>query len=253
MCGAVFNHFSSHFQKLTMARPGVENLRFLQLSLVEVGSLIRPFMLEEVKQAIWDCDSYKSLGLDGVSFGFLKQFWSVLKGDYLHFVTKFHHNGRLTKGINATFITLIPKVVSPQRLNNFRPISLVNCMYKVLVKILATCLRAIIGSVVSDCQSAFVKGKQILDGILVENEAVDDVRRLKKEMLLFKVDFEKAYDSVDFIYLDEVMKKMNFPVLWRKWMSECVGTATTSVLVNGSPTEEFPLECGLRQGDPLSP
>jgi len=107
-------------------------------------------------------------------------------------------------------------------------------------------------SVVSDSQSAFVKGKQILYGILVANEAVDEARRLKKEMLLFKVDFEKTYDSVDLTYLDTVMKRMNFPTLWRKWMSECVGTATTSVLVNGCPTDEFPMERGLRQGDPIS-
>jgi len=171
----------------------------------------------------------------------------------MQFITEFHRNGRLTKGINATFIALIPKVSSPQRLNDFRPISLVGCMYKVLAKILVNRLRTVIGSVVSDAQSAFVKGKHILDGILVATEAVDEARHLKKEMLLFKVDFEKAYDSVDLKYLDEVIKRMNFPTLWRKWMSECVGTATASVLVNGSPTDEFNIECGLRQGDPLSP
>jgi hypothetical protein len=71
--------------------------------------------------------------------------------------------------------------------------------------------------------------------------------------LLFKVDFEKAYDSVDLHYLDLVMVKMNFPTLWRKWISDCVGSPTTSILVNGSPAEEFPMERGLRQGDPLSP
>jgi hypothetical protein len=71
--------------------------------------------------------------------------------------------------------------------------------------------------------------------------------------LLFKVDFEKAYDSVDWGYLDTVMGRMDFPPLWRKWMRECVCTATASVLVNGSPTDEFPLERGLRQGYPLSP
>jgi len=248
---AIFNHFSSHFRKSQMVRPRVENLRFRQLSVTEAGDLIRPFTIEEVKQAIWACDSYKSPGPDDIHFGFIKQFWMVLKDNFMRFITEFHRNGRLTKGINATFIALIPKVSSPQRLNDFRPISLVGCMYKVLAKILANRLRTVIGSVVSDAQSAFVKGKQILDGILVANEAVDEARRLKKEMLLFKVDFEKAYDSVDLKYLDEVMKRMNFPTLWRKWTSECVGTA--SVLVNESPTDEFNIECGLRQGDPLSP
>jgi len=81
---------------------------------------------------------------------------------------------------------------------------------------------------------------------------VDEAKRKHKELLLFKVDFEKAYESVNFKYLDSVMAKMNFPRIWRKWIFECVGTATTSVLVNGCPTEEFPMERGLRQGDPLS-
>ena len=75
---------------------------------------------------------------------------------------------------------------------------------------------------------------------------VDEARKLKKELLLFKVDFEKAYDSVDWGYLDEAMGKMAFPNLWRKWMRECISTATASILVNGSPTDEFHLERGMR-------
>jgi len=129
----------------------------------------------------------------------------------------------------------------------------VGSLYKILAKVLANRLRAVMGLVISDSQSAFIKGRQILDGVLVANEIVDDARKLCKELLLFKVDFEKAYDTVDWGYLEEVMTKMGFPPLWRKWINECVGTAKASVLVNGSPTDEFPLGRGLRQGDPLSP
>jgi hypothetical protein len=123
-------------------------------------------------------------------------------------------------------------------------------LYKILAKVLANMLRLVIDSEVSEAQTAFVKDRLILDGVLIANEVVDEARRTKKELMLFKVDFKKAYDSVDWGYLDEIMGKMAFPALWRKWIRECVSTATASVLVNGSPTEEFPLERGLRQGDP---
>ncbi|GAU47276.1 hypothetical protein TSUD_94650 [Trifolium subterraneum] len=189
----------------------------------------------------------------GINFGFIKDFWLEMQADIMRFMAEFHRNGRLSKGINSTFIALIPKVDSPHRLNDFRPISLVGSLYKILAKVLANRLRMVVGRVISESQTAFVKDRQILDGILIANEVVDEARKTKKELLLFKVDFEKAYDSVDWGYLDAVMGRMSFPVLWRKWIKECVCTATASVLVNGSPTDEFPLKRGLRQRDPLSP
>jgi hypothetical protein len=84
----------------------------------------------------------------------------------MRFIFEFHQNGKLTKGINTTFISLIPKVDNPQTLNDFRPISLMGSLYKILVKLLANRLRHVIGSVISDTRSAFVKDRQILDGIL---------------------------------------------------------------------------------------
>ncbi|CAJ2670980.1 unnamed protein product [Trifolium pratense] len=250
---AVFSHFESLFKAPNVERHGVDNLQFKRLNQVECVSLIKPFTEGEVKTAVWYCDSYKSPGPDGINFGFIKDFWTELRGDILRFLSEFHRNGKLSKGINSTFIALIPKIDSPQRLNDFRPISLVGSLYKILAKVLANRLRLVIGSVISESQSAFVENRQILDGILIANEAVDEARRSKKELMLFKVDFEKAYDSVDWGYLDDVMGRMAFPTLWKKWIRECVCTATASVLVNGSPTDEFSLRRGLRQGDPLSP
>ena len=107
----------------------------------------------------------------------------------------------MSKGINSTFIPLIPKVESPQSLNDFRPILLVGSLYKILAKLLANRLRQVIGSVVSEVQYDFVKNRQILDGILIANKVVDEARKSKKELMLFKVDFEKAYDSVNWGYL----------------------------------------------------
>jgi hypothetical protein len=128
----------------------------------------------------------------------------------------------------------------------------VGSLYKILARVLENRLRMVVGKVIFEAQTTFVKDKKILDGVLIANEVVDEARKLKKDLLLFKVDLEKAYDSVDGNYLDAVMGKMAFPVLWRKWIKECVSTATASVLVNSSPTNEFPLGRGLYQGDPLS-
>lgn len=139
-----------------------------------------------------------------------------MKEDIIGFLTEFHRNGKLSRGIYSTFIVLIPKVESPQKLNEFRPISLVGNMYKILAKLLANRLKMVIVSVISETQTTFVKNKQILYGVLIANEVVDETQKLKKELMLFKVDFEKAYDSVDWGYLDAVMSKMAFPILWRK-------------------------------------
>ncbi|GAU44567.1 hypothetical protein TSUD_367230 [Trifolium subterraneum] len=250
---AVFHHFSHHFRKKLHHRFDISGLLFKTLTTEDSAGLVQPFLLDEIKEAVWDCDSFKCPGPDGINIGFLKDFWDFLKLDFLNFFSEFYHHGRLTKGLNSTFIALIPKVDCPQRVADFRPIALVSSVYKVLSKVLANRLRRVVGGVVSQTQSAFIKGRQILDGILIANEIVDDAKRDKKELLMLKIDFEKAYDSVEWDYLDEVLCKMSFPCKWRVWMKECVSTATTSVLVNGSPTDEFRFERGLRQGDPLSP
>ncbi|MCI33673.1 endonuclease/exonuclease/phosphatase family protein, partial [Trifolium medium] len=94
---AVFSHFSSHFKAVGVDRPRVDDLQFSTLSPSEGGSLVKPFSVDEVKVAVWDCDSYKSPGPDGINFGFLKEFWSELKGDIMRFLSEFYRNGKLTK------------------------------------------------------------------------------------------------------------------------------------------------------------
>jgi len=146
----VFQHFFNHFKACAIERPGVDNLAFKTLSYVEGGGLIKPFSPEEVKAAVWDCESFKSLGLDGVNFGFLKEFWQDLKENIMRFINEFHRHSKLSRGINYTFIALIPKVESMQKLNEFRLISLVGSMYKILAKVLANRLKMVIGSVISE-------------------------------------------------------------------------------------------------------
>ena len=106
---------------------------------------------------------------------------------------------------------------------------------------------------VSPEQSAFISGRQIVDGPLMLSEIMDWYKKKKRKLMVFKVDFEKAYDSVSWKYLDHVLSQFGFGSKWRGWIRECLHSARTSILVNGSPTSEFSLKRGLRQGDPLSP
>lgn len=123
---------------------------------------------------------------------------------------------------------LIPKRENPSKVNDFQLISLIGCLYKVSSKVLANRLRKMMKSLISDYQLAFIKGRQILDGILIANEVVDDAERKKKRAVFFKVDFEKAYVLVCWDFLD-LMNKMGFNGVWRKWIRECISTTSVPV------------------------
>lgn len=110
-----------------------------------------------------------------------------------------------------------------------------------------------IGSVIGETQSAFIKGRSILDGVLITNELVDYVKRGRKGSLLFKVDFEKAFDCVSWDFLFLTMECMGFGVKWRGWIHACLSSASISVSVNGPPTVEIVMTRGIRQGDLILP
>ncbi|GKA61497.1 RNA-directed DNA polymerase, eukaryota, reverse transcriptase zinc-binding domain protein, partial [Tanacetum coccineum] len=112
------------------------------------------------------------------------------------FVASFFATGKFPQGANSAFITLIPKVPNPLFIKDFRPISLIGLHYKIVAKILANRLSKVIDSIISPEQSTFISGRQILDGPLILSEIVDWYKKLKKKLMLFKVDFEKAFDSV---------------------------------------------------------
>ncbi|GKE88664.1 RNA-directed DNA polymerase, eukaryota, partial [Tanacetum coccineum] len=136
---------------------------------------------------------------------------------------------------------------------DFRPISLIGSLYKIIAKILANWLVTVLGDIVNDVQSAFIKDRQILDGPFILNEIFQWCKLKKKHSFILKIDFEKAYDSVRWDYLDDVLRKFGFGEKWCGWIQECLQSSWGSVLVNASPTEEFQFFKGLKQGDPLSP
>nr|GFC89730.1 RNA-directed DNA polymerase, eukaryota, reverse transcriptase zinc-binding domain protein [Tanacetum cinerariifolium] len=132
-------------------------------------------------------------------------------------------------GVNSAFITLIPKVSNPLSIKDYRPISLVGLHYKIVAKILSNRLSKVIDSIISPEQSAFISGRQILDGPLILSEIIDWYKKRKKKLMLFKVDFGKAFDSVSWEYLDYMLHKLGFGSRWRTWINNCLMPARTSV------------------------
>ncbi|GJV49970.1 putative RNA-directed DNA polymerase, eukaryota, reverse transcriptase zinc-binding domain protein [Tanacetum coccineum] len=177
----------------------------------------------------------------------------LIKEDIYRFVYEFFHTNRFPKGCNSSFIALIPKISCAKFVSDFRPISLIGCQYKIIGKVLANRLSTVIESCVSPAQSAFIKGINILDGPLILSEVLAWNRKRKKGLMVFKVDFEKAFDSLRWDFLNLILEKFGFVLKWRLWIKVCLQNGRSSILVNGSPTDEFELFKGLSQGDPMSP
>ncbi|GJY62771.1 putative RNA-directed DNA polymerase, eukaryota, reverse transcriptase zinc-binding domain protein [Tanacetum coccineum] len=169
---------------------------------------------KEIKRAVWDCGIDKSPGPDGFTFGFYRRYWKILESDMVDAVTCFFQQGNFPKGGNSSFITLFPKTPNANMVKDFRPISLIRSMYKIIAKILANRLVVVLGNLVNEVQSAFVADKKILDGPFILNELLQWCKSKKKHSLVFKVDFEKAYDSVRWDYLDDILRKFGFGENW---------------------------------------
>jgi len=231
----------------------LDNVEFEKLTESENKFLTDPFEDKEIKDVIWNCDNSKSPGPDGVTFSFIKKYWGLLEKDVMGAVKHFHSEGKIPKGCNASFITLIPKSENPQSLEEYRPISLVGCFYKILTKVLSGRIKKVIEKVIDGSQSAFLSNRGLLDSVLVVNEVMDDLKKRRKSGVVVKLDFEKAYDSVSWEFLLYMMNRLGFCGKWIQWIRAYLESTTISVLVNGSPTKEFKPSRGLRQGDLMAP
>ncbi|GJX55137.1 RNA-directed DNA polymerase, eukaryota, partial [Tanacetum coccineum] len=247
------SHFQSRFEAPCANRLVLDMVFPHKLSPEQAQDLERVFVKEEIKEAVWDYGLDKSLGPDGFTFGFYRRFWNLIEGDVVEAVNHFFNNGFRHSGGNSSFIALILKFQGAKMVKDYRPISLIGSLYKIITKLLANRLVTVIDGLVNEVQSAFIANRQILDGPFILNEIIHWCKAKKKQTLIFKVDFEKAFDSVRWDFLDDVLKNLGFGSRWRDWIQSCLNSSKGSILVNGSPTSEFQYFKGLKQGDPLSP
>ncbi|GKA34009.1 RNA-directed DNA polymerase, eukaryota [Tanacetum coccineum] len=242
------NHFEVRFQQPCHDRLKLNAPFHNRLSSDQVDELDRAVSRDEIRRAVWNCGENKSPGPDGYTFEFFRKYWSLVGADFCDAVDYFFKSGTFPRGCNSSFIALIPKVNDAKFVNDFRPISLIGCVYKVITKVLANRLATVISDLVSETQSAFVANRQILDGPFILNEMLNWCKRKKKQAMFFKVDFAKAYDSVRWDYLLDILHAFGFGPNWCRWIRGTFTSSMASILVNGSPTSEFPFCCGLKQG-----
>ncbi|KAK4381891.1 hypothetical protein Sango_2924400 [Sesamum angolense] len=200
----------------------------------EARAIIRHVTIDEVKTAFFDMEKDKAPGPDGLSSGFFKAAWPVVGGEVSNAIIDFFKTGHLLKQLNATLLTLIPKVRTPNSVADFRPISCCNDIYNVITKILVSLIREILELLISPSQNAFVPGRLISDNVLLAQELFSEYNQCRlPPRCALKVDLRKAYDTVEWDFLIATLLMFGFPAIFIRWIEECVTSAHYSVVVNG--------------------
>ncbi|CAN0875633.1 Transposon TX1 uncharacterized 149 kDa protein [Linum grandiflorum] len=193
---------------------------------------------------------------DGFNSGFYQKFWPLVGAQISSACRTWLERGELPDQIQEMTIVLLPKGNQPTTMKDWRPISLCNVLYRLVAKVLANRLRKIMPRVVSEEQSAFVKGRSIVDNIVIAFETLHNMklrRHAKHGEVAVKIDISKAYDRVDWRYLEEILHKLVFDNKWVKLMMMCVKFVEYRVAVNMELVGPLVPGRGLRQGYPLSP
>ncbi|XP_074315609.1 uncharacterized protein LOC141651814 [Silene latifolia] len=216
--------------------------------------LARPVTAEEVKNSIFSIPKSKSPGPDGYTSQFFSDAWHVVGDEVCAAVINFFDTGKLLTQINATVITLIPRMERPTSVKHFRPISCCNVLYKAISKILCTRLAMVLPDIISKNQGAFVKGRSILENILIYQDLIRLYHRGKASpRCMFKLDLQKAYDSIEWQFVDQMLEALMFPEKTRQLIMTCISTPSYTLNLNRAQFGYFKGRRGLRQGDPISP
>ncbi|CAN1841986.1 LINE-1 retrotransposable element ORF2 protein [Linum perenne] len=231
-----------------------EELLIHKIPADDANSLCSPVSDEEIKSALFSMRGDKSPGPDGFSAFFFQNSWDLVGKDFTSGVRFFFESSSMPRKVNATTLALIPKVQNASSMAQFRPISCCNVLYKCITKILANRIGEILPLIISNSQSAFVKGRIITDNVLMAQELVNSYHLGNvSPRCVLKADLMKAFDSVDWHFLFSVLRAMRFPAQFITWVEVCLSSAMFSVSINGGLCGFFQAKKGLRQGDPLSP
>ena len=218
-------------------------------------ALCRKISPSEIRQAAFSINDESAPGPDGLTGFFFKEYWSVIKEQVISEVLQFFDSGCVPAEWNHTNLCLIPKIQNPSSMIDLRLISLCSVSYKIIAKILFNRLKRFLPSIISPTQAAFVSERMISDNILIAHEVIHGLHThptFSQSSMMLKTDMSKAYDKVEWKFLEDMLVALGFDPLWISWIMGCVTSVSYSVVINGQPFGSFKPERGIRQGDPLS-
>ncbi|XP_021991414.1 uncharacterized protein LOC110888182 [Helianthus annuus] len=231
-----------------------EDLFINSLNIDTANHMVRQVTREEVKAAMFSIGENKAPGPDGFTSAFFKHSWDIVGDEVTNAILDFFQNGKLLKQVNHTILALVPKKDTPNSVIDYRPISCCNVLFKCISKIITDRIKGSLEGLVSINQSAFVPGRKISDNILLTQELMHNYHLNRgPARCAFKIDIQKAYDTVNWSFLETILKRFGFHCKMVKWIMTCVTTVSYSLSINGELHGYFTGKRGLRQGDPLSP
>ena len=244
------------YKRKTVNNVNIEDLvvTLPKLNKEKAETLEGPIAYEEAAKALQSMKNDKSPGSDGFTVNFFKYFWK----DIGHFIIRSLNEGFDTGKMSITqregIITCIPKGDKPREfLKNWRPISLLNVVYKIGSSCIANRIKKVLPELIHEDQTGFVPGRYIGDNLRLLYDIMHYLQNENLPGLLVSIDFEKAFDSVDWGFMEKVLKRFGFGKDIIKWSSAFYNDIKSSIIVNGQASSSFKIERGCRQGDPISP
>ena len=250
--------YITDFYKKLFGHPDNSSIRLLGDGLTKISTedsvfLKEKFTINDLKEAVFGMATNKAAGPDGFNVEFYQKHWDIVKKDLFGLLQDFQE-GRLDVGrLNYGVITLVPKGKDADKIQKFRPICLLNVTLNFLTKVLVNKLTGVIQKVVKPTQTAFLKGRYIMEGVCVLHEVLNDLHVKNKSGVLFKIDFEKAFDKIKWPFLYQILEQKGFPSEWIDMVMKIVTSGEVGIRINGEVGPYFSTYQGLRQGDPLSP
>lgn len=202
----------------------------------------------ELKEVLHSFHKDKSPGPDGCPIEFCLGFYDLIGGDLLRMVKESREVGHIHAPLNSTFNALISKSDNPTSFQEFRLISLCNCLYKIVSKIIARHIKIVLSRRISYEQFGFLEGRQIHEAIGVAQEALHSMKTRNLKSVVIKIDLSKAYNHVNWLYIKMFLAHLGFHYNYIRWIMSCIYLVSFAILITAQPQIYFSQKGGLVNG-----